>query len=147
MQYHPTGLLALKIQEYTGDGLHKLWSDGKRQKIEDLLNSFIAGLIHVGEWKKAQRLKRKREHQKWLEAEQHRQKLEQRRLEEEAKIRQFEQEVSNWHKAQKIRSYLAAIRETMSQKRAAGEESNQKVEEWFVWANRYADDLDPLKQS
>ncbi len=146
IQYHPTGLLALKIQEYTGGTLRKLWRDGKRQKIADLLNPFIIGLIQVAEWKKSERMRREREARERMEAERRRKILDQKRLEEEEKIRQFEQEVTNWHRAQQVRAYVTAIKETVDQK-VEGNEPNLKVDAWFAWANQYANHLDPLKGS
>ncbi|MFZ1745307.1 MAG: hypothetical protein WAU17_05255 [Nitrospirales bacterium] len=143
-QYQTTGILTLKILDFTwGTPLQKIWSDGKRQKVEDLLNPFILGLVQVAQWEKAERLKREREHQERLEAEERRKTLEQKRLEEEAQIRQFDQEVTNWQKAQQIRAYLAALKETVDQ-RMKSSEPNPKVDEWFAWANLYADKIDPL---
>ena len=143
-QYQTTGILTLKILDFTwGTPLQKIWSDGKRQKVEDLLNPFILGLIQVAQWEKAERLKREREHQERSEAEERRKALEQKRLEEDAKIRELDQEVTNWQKAQQTRAYLAALKEAVDQ-RMKSSEPNPKVDEWFAWANRYADKIDPL---
>ena len=144
--YRATGDLALKICEYTWDQTQKIWSDGKRQRVETQLNAFIRGLIQVAESEKAQRLRREREEQERREAEHRRQLLEKKRLEEEAKCRHLEQEAAHWHKAQQIRTYLAAVRERVS-RQENGEEPNPKIEEWLAWAHRYADHLDPLSKS
>jgi hypothetical protein len=74
-QYAPTGSLILKITEVWADGLQKTWVDGKTAKIESCLNEFIVGLLRVAEAVTAARLKRDREHQAQLEAQQLREYL------------------------------------------------------------------------
>lgn len=54
---------------------------------------------------------------------------------EEKKARVLRREVAAWHRAEHIRKYVAAVRE-----------SALKDTEWIAWAERQADRLDPLKE-
>ncbi len=53
---------------------------------------------------------------------------------EEKKIRVLRKETTAWHRAERIREYIAAARE-----------SGVKDAEWITWAEVQADRLDPLK--
>ena len=55
---------------------------------------------------------------------------------EEKKIRLLRREVLAWHRAERIRKYAVAARE-----------SAVKDTEWIAWAERQADRLDPLKET
>ena len=50
-----------------------------------------------------------------------------------------------WNRAERIRKYVAAVREG-AQKKADGNERD-KILEWTVWADQQADRIDPLKEN
>jgi hypothetical protein len=45
-EFYPSGNFGFTILGYYGEGLRKVWSDGKRQRLENCLNSIIAGVGH-----------------------------------------------------------------------------------------------------
>jgi len=47
--FFPSGNFVLSILTYCGQGIRKVWSDGKRQRLENCLGSFIAGLRAAAE--------------------------------------------------------------------------------------------------
>jgi hypothetical protein len=47
--YSPNGVLFLKIKNDDVWNTRKTWSDGKIQRLEDCLNSFVGGLIKTAE--------------------------------------------------------------------------------------------------
>jgi hypothetical protein len=135
-RYVPTGSLFLRIGAWGTDGLQKSWSDGKTATVESCLNDFVVGLLKVAEVEKARRLEREKQERRWLEAERRRQKESERR-------QALEQEIEKWAKVQQLRAYLAAKRRAYVTKH--GEIlAGSKAEQWFAWAHRYADRLDPL---
>ncbi len=63
-RYIPSGKLVFRINEYI-DGIRKSWSDGKKHRLEDLLNSFIIGLIRASEQEKVKRSEREQREREW----------------------------------------------------------------------------------
>lgn len=65
---------------------------------------------------------------------------------EQAKVRALRNAVANWSRAEGMRAFVSAARESAL-------EHGQPVEpgtpfgEWVLWAQRQADRLDPLKES
>jgi hypothetical protein len=55
---------------------------------------------------------------------------------EETKIKELRREAIAWHRAERIRKYVAAVRE-----------SEAKDADWLAWAERQTDRIDPLKPS
>ncbi|TKS60775.1 MAG: hypothetical protein EWM72_01080 [Nitrospira sp.] len=142
-EYRPTGTLFLKITEWGADGLQKTWSDGKSAKLETCLNDFIVRLLKVAEAVKARRLKQEQEEQLRREAERRRQEEAIKRQEELARRQALEQEAANWARAQQLRSYLAAVKDTLVTRHGAIQSGSQ-ADQWLAWAHQHADRLDPL---
>lgn len=66
--YEPSGILQLRIKEIWGDGARKIWSDGKTQRLEEMLNDVVAGLIVVAEAKRQYQIEMERQRREWAEA-------------------------------------------------------------------------------
>ena len=65
------------------------------------------------------------------------------RQEEEEKMKVLDREVASWHRSQKIRSYIEAVKKWGIQK--YGEiKPDSNLQQWLTWATRQADRLDPL---
>jgi hypothetical protein len=61
-KFFPSGNLSLKLDiGWWGRGLRSTWSDGKRQRVDNCLNKFIATAYKAAVQKKAARIKRERE--------------------------------------------------------------------------------------
>jgi hypothetical protein len=139
----PSGRLCLKITHPTWNVGRVSWTDGKRQRIEDHLNDFMATLRNAA----AEQLRREKE---WEEAERRR-KEEERLAEERRKRRLAEQrklwallvESVSWQQSQQIRSYVEAIKRRI-QEIGGSAEQDQDLKDWIEWACRQADSLDPL---
>jgi hypothetical protein len=71
---------------------------------------------------------------------------ERRRQEEERRLKILDEQVSNWHKSQKIRQYVEAVRK-MAIWKYGSVELGSGIEEWITWAIRQAKKLDPLIMS
>jgi macrodomain Ter protein organizer (MatP/YcbG family) len=106
----PTGILSLELWNYCSERLRRGWRDNERAKLEEYLPASIAGMMTIA---LAARSRRDAEEKK----EQARQKridgvravLEQ--IEKEAKkIKALEREAIAWHRAERIRKYVAAMR-------------------------------------
>ncbi len=141
--YSPNGILFLKIKNDDIMNTRKIWSDGRRQRLEDCLNSFVGGLIkaaiaikHLRMERERRELERQEEKRRWEESERI-------RREEEEKMKVLDREVASWQRSQQIRSYIDAVKKWGIQK--YGEiKPDSKLHQWLTWATQQADRLDPL---
>jgi hypothetical protein len=141
--YSPNGILSLKIKNDDSLNTRKTWSDGRRQRLEECLNSFVGGLIKAAIAIKHLRAERKRRELKWQEERRQWEESERIRREEEEKMKVLDREVASWQRSQQIRSYIDAVKKWGIQK--YGEiKPVSKLQQWLTWATKQADRLDPL---
>ena len=141
--YSPNGVLSLRIKNDDSLNTRKTWSDGRRQRLEDCLNSFVGGLIKAAIAIKHLRAERERRELKWQEERRQREESERIRREEEEKMKVLDREVASWQRSQQIRSYIDAVKKWGIQK--YGEiKPDGKLHQWLTWATKQADRLDPL---
>jgi hypothetical protein len=159
----PNGRLTLRIQ-CSEARLYGHWRDGKRRRLEDMLDAFMAYIEKAPEEKiKADKARAEAE-KLAAEAEERRRVAEQLRLEEEerqAELRRARQRVlqaeqarvdelladaESWEESRRLRAY---IKERLSQARRAGKPigRNSEFGKWLIWARAQADRLDPLVKS
>jgi len=141
--YEPSGMLALMIHSgsWRTQGLRTKWSDAKIQRIEKMIPAFVAGLMHM-----AVVLRQKEEEEKRRElAEQKRaRELEKLRKDieaEEKKLKQFDEWLDNWERAEQMRRFIS-LYATRSESWPADKLDEHR--EWIEWASREADRLDPF---
>jgi hypothetical protein len=140
-EFYPSGKFVFTILSYCGEGVRKVWSDGKRQRLENCLNSIIAGLGTAAEGVKAHRLELERWERERQERERRRWEEQERRRKEEEKIKHLEKLVANWNQSRSIREFLSEV------EKAAAENPAKKTEnlsDWLSWAHAYADSIDPI---
>ncbi|WP_187269604.1 hypothetical protein [Flagellimonas hymeniacidonis] len=135
--YVPTGVLALKTNEYSKT---KEWRDSKQNPIETKLSKIVARLesdaLKEIEWRKeveAERIIREKEREL-------REKQEQKTEEEIQKFKLLLKDVENYKKAESIRAFLCAKKNKLIKEKSL----TLKVNEWLKWAEDKADWLDPL---
>lgn len=130
-----TGTLSIEVWNYYSGGPQKAWRDRESVKLEELVPKCVAGMMRIALKERADRKARQERelaHQKKVaevEAE-----LEKIRAEEK-RIKLLRRDAGAWHRAERIRKYIAAVRE-----------SGAKDVEWVAWAELQADRLDPLKE-
>ena len=140
-EFSPSGNFVFTILEYCGEGIRKVWSDGKRQRLENCLSSIIAGLGAAAEGEKALRLRREQRERERQEEERRRWEEEERRRKEEEKIKHLEKLVGNWNQSRRIREFLSEV------EKAAAENPTKKTDnlaDWLSWAHAYAETIDPI---
>jgi hypothetical protein len=141
--YEPAGKLVLSIRVDTW-GQHeqrKRWSDGKVQRVEAFIADFVAGLMRT-----AVALRRQEEELKRREAEQQKRAQEMAQLrkdiqDEEKKLKQFNEWVDGWERAERLRRFITAYAE---RSRSWAAENRPRHKAWIEWATRQADRLDPF---
>lgn len=126
-EHRPSGQLGVKITSFTFlEPPRQSWRDGKKQRLETLLNDFVAGIIDLAERHRLWTDVRMREENARVEAE--------RRAEEEAVRREVERRRQsdlrrrsvNWARAKDIDELLAAF--------ADAHPEEEGYEQWVRWA-------------
>jgi len=141
--YSPNGLLSLRIKNDDCLNTRKTWTDGRRQRLEDCLNSFVGGLVRAAIAIKHLRTEREQRELRWQEERLKREEADRVRREEEEKLKDLEREIASWQRSQQIRSYIEAVKKWGIRK--YGEiKPESKLHEWLTWATKQADRLDPL---
>jgi len=140
-EFHPSGNFVFTILEYCGEGVRKVWSDGKRQRLENCLNSIIAGLRAAAEGEKALRLRREQRERERQEQERIRLEEQERRRKEEEKIKHLEKLLANWDQSQKIRKFVSKVEKAGAEYPA---KMTENLSDWLSWARAYAYSIDPI---
>jgi hypothetical protein len=123
--------------------IQKTWSDGKKQRLENILNTVIIGLTKAARRSIEIEAKRKADHEAWLERARKREEQERLTREKEARIQTLKQQVEVWRRSQDIRAFVEAVRHATVE--SGGEiipESD--IGRWIIWSLETADQLDPL---
>lgn len=140
-----TGKLAVSIVGYWGDGLRQTWADGKRQRVEEMLNDFM---LHLAMAANAQRQRRQRIAQQQLQWEQARlARLDAERLQamEESRIAKFRAHAEKWARSEQLTGFLAALRHRLADQPDAGTADSVR-DDWLAWAGEYARTINPLER-
>jgi hypothetical protein len=130
-----TGNLSIEVWNYYSGGPQKVWRDRENSKLEAQIPKCVAGMMRIALKERADdraREERERAHQKRVD--EVATELEKIRAEEK-RIKLLRRDAGAWHRAERIRKYVAAVRE-----------SGAKDTEWLTWAELQADRLDPLKE-
>ncbi len=138
--YTPNGRLVLRIKNAPSETQSE-WLDGKRHKLEDIIEDFAEGLNKAvdkeKEWAK--------QREKWNE--EHRKEEEARRIQEmeEERFRALEKEAMSWQRSQMIHAYIEAVTKAYTLKKG-NIEPGSEFDKWRAWANVQANRLDPLSK-
>ena len=141
-KYKPTGKLVLHITGATW-GCRSRWADGKRQRLEERIDSFIAGLQEILETSRLERLDSQCVARQRARCAEVREAAKKRTKAEKDRRTEIAAQVKAWRKAEGIRTYLAALRAKLDEKVLAPT-NPEAFDKWFKWATWYADYLDPL---
>jgi hypothetical protein len=142
----PTGVLTVEVHCEHFDMLRRRWSDGKVQKLETLIGSFLDAIPKYLAEIKQSRLDRECEQRQKKKADDRRLKQKQQVEDESARRAELMKFVENWETAQRIRRYLAAVDERLTEADASPSDP-ENLDRWLGWARWYADNLCPLTKS
>lgn len=146
VEWRYTGQLVLRIDCYWNENLRATWADGKRQRLEEILDSVITGFLRRISHEKHQRLDREIEERQNDRVVQRRTAAERRKAEEKRRREQLKTDVDSWHEAERIRHYLSVLDAEIG----AGNwkpHNEDAFRSWMKWAFWYADHIDPLIQA
>lgn len=137
--YTPTGNLSLEIIDVSARARAK-WSDGKRQRLEEMLGDIIVGFVETAEALREQR-------DRWAEAAGQRELEEAQRKEKERqahfeseRVRALDGFMRRLRKARAVRDYVETMRAAALK---YGHSEHPELNAWLSWAEKYAERLDP----
>jgi hypothetical protein len=138
-----SGELKLSITNAGHLGVRLNWSDGKRQRLENIIESFTEGVVAAGSAMRARRLER----EEWARQAEIRaqEDVRRRRVEEIQRVRlaAAKQQAGKYEEAQALRAYLDVVIERSS---SLPLEDRESVDAWIDWAKQTIHDLDPLSR-
>lgn len=137
------GKLVLLILTHTWGQFEqrKRWSDGKIQRVESLVEDFVAGLLRTAVSLRRQKEQRDREETARKRQEEERARLRDLIQVEEKKLEELNNWMDNWERAGRMRRFIEAYAE---QSRSWPSEEQVKCRAWIEWASQQADRIDPL---
>ncbi|MCZ8548773.1 hypothetical protein OOJ09_31900 [Mesorhizobium qingshengii] len=135
-----SGHLQLSITNATYLGVRQKWADGKRQRVEDVLTSFVDGIERAATALKQLRIEREERARKWAEEEKRQQERE--RLEAIDRVRGtiFKEQASAHQEALMLHGYIEAVKSRL----ARGSGQDVQTLGWIAWAENYVARKDPL---
>jgi hypothetical protein len=139
----PNGIFELSILNAQYLGLRSVWRDGKRTRVEDCLDGFVAHLYVAAESVKQHREKLERAQRQRQEEERLRFEREQERRREAERVRDFEEELRCWRLARDAREYLSEICDLLSQTDAK-HLNGSGLAPSLTWIEGFARRIDPL---
>jgi hypothetical protein len=142
VDYQPTGVLEFRVDGYD---FGQVFRDSKKGQLESLLSKCVSALLLKG---RARVLSAKLEAVRELERaakEREREELARRIAEEEKKVKQFEDWVRNWKRAQEMRDFIAALEKSWLQEGHDLSPEAQKGQR-IIWMKQQADRIDPMLQ-
>lgn len=141
----PSGRLSIEVWTEWGSSIRG-WRDGKTQRLEDQLAQVVAGLMRLALADRAEQRRRAGEERERQRIEEERANLEKSIKAAQSKVNALRNATARWLRAEQIRSFVSAARDTAVQ-------NDQSIEpgspfgDWVIWAEQQADRLDPLKES
>ncbi|QDT23516.1 hypothetical protein [Gimesia chilikensis] len=140
-QYEATGKLTFNIDSW-GDGLRRTWSDGKKQRLEDVLGKVALQLDVWLDDFRVRRLDRECEERQEKQAAVVRQSRKEFSKKEKERRENLDSCVDRWSKSQRIKTYLTTLDDAVESGRI--EYDDEQFHKWREWAQWYAIELCPL---
>jgi hypothetical protein len=144
-EYHsvPSGKLSLKITDPSWNLPRHSWTDGKRQKVEECLNSFVAALVGAAAAVRESRIEQERRQRERAEQERLANERKRRKRDEQRNLWALLSDSVCWQRSRQIREFVQAVKEAAGES-TSGMQQDSSLDDWIAWANDQADALDPL---
>ena len=139
--YTPTGRIKINISAPYTLRCRTTWSDTKRKRLEDSLNSFMISLIKASREIKEIREERERREREWTERRRQEEIARKRAEFKKRRINDLLEKSDQWHRAVQLRQYIAAFEERAV---SEGAVESPEVASWLNWAKDHAASIDPL---
>lgn len=138
-QHRPNGKLALRITNAGYGAARATWGDGRSQRVEGCLHSFLRGMIDVAEGKRCWKVEQQRRELAAIEERKRQEALARARAIEAHRQADLDSRLADWQKAQSARAFAALV-QAGAEARPGG--VTAELTEWLAWAHEYADWLE-----
>lgn len=141
-----SGDLRIIIDEWGLEGIRKTFADGKTQRVEDLIETFIVTCILAVDVKKERRRKREEEERQW----QYKQEKARARSAVYQQCERHNEDLqtlhTQWRQCQQLRELVTAVEAKVQSRTVSREEFDQFLE-WKAWVEQFIEEHDPLGTS
>lgn len=141
-KYEDTGRLTLQITDWLPKGSRRTWSDGKKQRLDDLLGEFLDGVVVASASNKERRLERERWEREWRDRERQREEDARRIKNEKNRRAGLFAQCAGREKAAAIRTMILDVQQRAS--RSPDEWPPEDTSRWVEWATGLANRADPF---
>jgi hypothetical protein len=141
--YEPTGCLTLAIKGVENLGIRHSWSDGKKQRVEDVLGRFIVTLPAIARALKRRREELAEQQRKWAEERKRAAEEAARRAEYERRAKAVEGLARSWEQGKSLRAFAERLT-SMAEQEGVPEEQRRDIRTMAEWAVRHAGFVDPF---
>ena len=144
-KFEPTGKLTLQIDEYTASQ-RRTWADGKRQRLEDMLDSFIQGVKAILELNRIRRRDQECVKRQELAVAAVRKVADDREQQRTKWREELLSSIKRWKEAEAIREYLGVLQKKLDSGvlKLADDEG---FAEWKKWALSHVNNIDPFSEA
>ncbi len=132
--YFPSGMLVLELEEQYHSGLRRIFRDGKRQQLENLLNDFLAAAVAYAAAEKARREEHERQRREWNEQEQRRIEKQEQVGRNRKRWKFVSERILSLERADQIDRFVRYIESACSATNSVGE----NVRRFIDWAKTYS---------
>lgn len=145
-EYEATGQLTLRVYGDLPYGLRTSWSDGKRQRIEEIVEKIVCGIYAAAKAQTQKRIDDAQRAREWEE--------ERRRSEERQQIRRLELQrgkhleklAGQYETVVRIRRFIEAV-ERDAERMSGIAVQGMEFAEWLEWAKKYVEQVDPMRNA
>jgi hypothetical protein len=143
--YTPSGVLRLEIKEGWVRDVQVRWADEESKSLERQVPAIVRGLHAAAASKKAHLAAYEKKQAEQMEAERLAEEERRLRKEEDGRFDELVRRATGFEQSRRVRRFLRRLRERLT----AGGSINpgSDLDEWFTWAERRADELDPLEKT
>ena len=117
----PSGRLALRLEDHYHTGLRRTWADGKRRRVEELLNDFLAGAVAYAAAEKARREEHEKRERQWEDERRRRLAEQERRQREESRLKFLVGKMEALELAVRIERFVATTRAQLARAEASAQ--------------------------
>jgi hypothetical protein len=133
-EWHPTGQLRLRFENYLDVPIRREWNDRETKRIEGRIREILIALYIAVEAERLRNERFRKESERRAREEQRRWEREERERREREAVQALLAEAKAWEDAKRIREYAAAM-----------EKDASKSPAWVTWAREIADTLDAAR--
>lgn len=138
-----SGNLLFQIDDHYAGVPRKSWRDGKRHRIDNVLDDIVDGIEAAARCMQERDEHRERERLEWEAQQRRRHIIEQRQREESARLDAVVKAAKAWDLGKKQNAYADAVEQNANKR---GEADDPEVQCWLAWARTRAAKLDPLRK-